>query len=190
MPFAARITGPMHLAHTRFFAESDDRLPLGFDRANQPADSINIGWPAYAGSSSLISTLDDMMTFMSANMGRAPADDPVSRVLPQLQSWQTVPCATPQEGGQGCASIETGLTWSRLRSKVPGLSTVWKNGNTKGFAAWIGFVAPNAGESSPSGVVALANQSSCPVGPLATCALASLNGRPLAPICSPTKLGQ
>jgi hypothetical protein len=123
-------------------------------------------------------------------MGRAPATDPIARVLPILQNWQTVPCANAQEGGQGCASIETGLAWSRLRSKVPGLSTIWKNGMTKGFAAWVGFIAPNDRESSPSGVVALANQASCPVGPLATCALASINGRPLAPLCMPQKVSQ
>jgi CubicO group peptidase (beta-lactamase class C family) len=187
---AERITGPMRLQHTRFFADRDMDLPIGFDRANLAADRSNIGWPAYEGSSALVSNLDDMMTFMTANMGRAPATDPVARVLPQLQSWQTVPCATPQEGGQGCASIETGLTWSRLRSKVPGLSTVWKNGMTKGFAAWIGFVEPMQGEISTTGIVVLANQSSCPVGPLATCALASLNGRPLAPLCLPSKVGQ
>jgi CubicO group peptidase (beta-lactamase class C family) len=187
---AARITEPMHLDHTRLFADSDIHLPVGMDRANQPTERMNIGWPAYEGSSALVSTLDDMMAFMSANMGRAEPTGPVARVLPLLQNWQTVPCATPQEGGQGCASIETGLTWSRLQSKVPGLSTVWKNGMTKGFAAWVGFVAPPSGEASTSGVVALASQASCPVGPLATCALASVNGRPLAPICNPSKLGQ
>jgi len=187
---AERITQPMHLDHTRFFSDADVKLPVGADRVDLPAEQINTGWPAYAGSSGLVSTLDDMMTFMSANMGRAAPDDPVSRVLSDLQNWQTVPCAKPKEGGQGCASIETGLTWSRLRSKVPGLSTIWKNGMTKGFAAWVGFVAPNAGEPSSSGVVALASQSSCPVGPLATCALASVNGRPLAPVCMPAKVGQ
>jgi len=187
---AERITGPMHLQHTRFYSDADVRLPIGIDRANLAAERMNIGWPAYEGSSALVSNLTDMMTFMSANMGLAPAGDPVARVLPQLQSWQTVPCASTQEGGQGCPSIETGLTWSRLPSKVPGLSTIWKNGVTKGFAAWVGFVAPNPGERSPSGVVALATQSSCPVGPLAICALASLNGRPLAPVCQPTKVGQ
>jgi hypothetical protein len=61
---------------------------------------------------------------------------------------------------------------------------------TKGFGAWVGFIAPSTGEISPSGVVALANQSSCPVGPLATCALASLNGRPLPPVCMPAKVSQ
>ncbi len=182
---AERITTPMNLPNTHFFVENDPHLPVGLDRAEQPADGYSSAWPAYRGASALVSTLDDMMIFLSANMDRGPADSPVARVLAKLQDWQTVPCASALEGGQGCASIETGLAWSRLQSKVPGLPTIWKNGMTKGFASWIGFVAPQPGEKSPSGVVVMASQGSCPVGPLAYCVLASLNGRPLAPTCLP-----
>ncbi len=185
-----RVTGPMRLANTRFYAESDPLVPIGYDRANQPVDRLITGSPAYAGANALVSTLDDMMAFLAANMGRSVKDDPVMSVLPQLQTWKTVPCATAQEGGQGCADTDSGLVWSRLPSKVRGLSTIWKNGMTKGFAAWIGFVAPDDNQPAPSGVVVLTSQSSCPVGPMASCALSVINGLPPAPICSPSKVVQ
>ncbi len=187
---AVRIAGPLHLEHTRLYNEGDARLPFGYDRANQPVERRNVGWPAYEGSGALVSTLNDMMTFLSANMGRGAVDDPVARVLPQLQNWQTVPCAIPQEGSPGCSTIDTGLAWSRLTSKVPGLSMIWKNGVTRGFAAWVGFAAPEATGPSKAGVVALASQSSCPVGPLATCALAAATGRPLGAVCTPARVSQ
>ncbi|MDR3375198.1 MAG: serine hydrolase [Ancalomicrobiaceae bacterium] len=187
----SRITRPMGLAHTRFFSENDPNLPTGIDRADRPADPVLSTWPAYEGSGGLVSSLGDMMRFLAANMNRAPKDGPVTGVLDRLQAWQSVPCATQLEGGQGCPSIDTGLAWSRLRSKVPGLSTIWKNGMTKGFSSWIGFVDAEGSPASNSGVVVLANQSSCPVGPLAACVLASINERPLAPTClPPVKVGQ
>jgi D-alanyl-D-alanine-carboxypeptidase/D-alanyl-D-alanine-endopeptidase len=187
---AERITRPLHLDHTRLNSDSDTKLPLGYDRANQPVDRMNIGWPAYEGSGALVSTLSDMMTFLGANMGLGAANGPITRVLPALHAWQTVPCAIPQEGGPGCATIDTGLGWTNLTSKVRGLSTIWKNGVTRGYSAWIGFVAPEANEPSKAGVIALANQSSCPIGQMASCALASVAGRPLAAQCFPAKQGQ
>ncbi|MDR3496566.1 MAG: serine hydrolase [Ancalomicrobiaceae bacterium] len=186
-----RIAKPMGLAHTRFYSDNDPKLPTGIDRADRPADPVLSTWPAYEGAGGLVSTLSDMMRFLAANMNRAPKDGPITGVINRLQAWQSVPCATQLEGGQGCASIDTGLAWSRQRSKVPGLLTIWKNGMTKGFSSWIGFVDPEGDAASKSGVVVLANQSSCPVGPLAACVLASVNDKPLAATClPPVKVGQ
>ena len=186
-----RFSRPLGLTGTHFYRDPEPQLAVGFDRADLPAERVASTWPAYDGSGALVSTLADMMTMLAANMDRGSADNGVAPVLARLQDWKTVPCASTQEGGQGCASMETGLGWSRLESKVPGLSTVWKNGMTKGFAAWIGFVAPVPGEQSPSGVVVRASQTSWPVGPLASCVLAVVNGRPPAAICLPqAKVGQ
>lgn len=68
--------------HTAFYSPSlDDELPAG-PPGTKP---YNVTWPAYDGAGGIVSTLDDMTSWLVLNMGLDPTS-PLTALLPTLQS--------------------------------------------------------------------------------------------------------
>jgi CubicO group peptidase (beta-lactamase class C family) len=115
------------------------RSAQGYTKAGNPTGSTMPGWPALGGAGQLYSTPDDMMKFLSFNMGLTQT--PLNSLLPDLhKSWRPV---------TGQAGRSQGLGWNILETKT---RTVWKNGTTPGFHSYIGFC-----KAKKSGVFVLSN---------------------------------
>jgi CubicO group peptidase (beta-lactamase class C family) len=122
-------------------------------------------WPAFNGAGALFSTVSDMQRFLAWNMGEIRGDVP-DGLLDDLHRSHF---ALPRPGAG------VGLGW-QIAPLGADLSVVWKNGNTLGYSAYIGFV-PHA----RSGIVLLANSAKCPLTRAGYQILAVLNGRAGAP---------
>jgi D-alanyl-D-alanine-carboxypeptidase/D-alanyl-D-alanine-endopeptidase len=115
------------------------RSAQGYTKAGNPTGSTMPGWPALGGAGQLYSTPDDMMKFLSFNMGLTQT--PLNSLLPDLhKSWRPI---TGQTGKS------QGLGWQIIETKT---RTVWKNGTTPGFHSYIGFC-----KAKKSGVFVLSN---------------------------------
>jgi CubicO group peptidase (beta-lactamase class C family) len=115
------------------------RAAQGYTKAGNATPSTMPGWPALGGAGQLHSTADDMMKFLSFNMGLTQT--PLNSLLPDLhKSWRPV---------AGQAGRTQGLGWNILETKT---RTVWKNGTTPGFHSYIGFC-----KAKKSGVFVLSN---------------------------------
>jgi D-alanyl-D-alanine-carboxypeptidase/D-alanyl-D-alanine-endopeptidase len=82
--------------------------------------------PTLAGAGALRSTVNDMLTFLAANLGSGPAD-----VCADLSATHVPRHDTGKVPGQ------IGLAW-HIRSGQ-GVDVVWHNGGTGGFHSFIGF---------------------------------------------------
>jgi serine-type D-Ala-D-Ala carboxypeptidase/endopeptidase len=119
------------------------RQAQGYGKTGWPAPFGMASWPALVGAGALRSTMDDMLDFLAFNMGLMQTD--LSSLLPLLQRhWH--PALHP--GGY------VGLAWQMLPLAGTRLTIIWKNGGTRGFSSFIGFV-----RETGTGVVVLVNQS-------------------------------
>jgi serine-type D-Ala-D-Ala carboxypeptidase/endopeptidase len=100
------------------------------------------GWnfSVFAAAGGVLSTGDDMLRYLQANMGKLP-----SPLWPAMQLAQKPRTATVK------TSDQIGLIWmTQMTSKGPDI--IWHNGMTGGYASFIGFTADRQ-----HGVVVLTN---------------------------------
>ena len=157
------IADPLNLVDTRAVllnVTPPTRAAQGYDKTGNATVSTMPGWPALGGAGQLYSTPDDMMKFLSFNMGLT--ETPLNSVLPDLhKSWRPI---TGQTGKS------QGLGWNIIETKT---RTAWKNGSTPGFHSYIGFC-----KAKKSGVFVLANSMQMKATPLGQELLGFLTGDP------------
>jgi CubicO group peptidase (beta-lactamase class C family) len=137
---AARITTPLGMRDTRITLTADlrDRLATGHDATGRPVANWDI--PTLAGAGALRSTVDDMLTFLQANL------DSTSVLWPAASATHGARVET------GVENLAVGLGW-HIFTRPTG-RIVWHNGGTGGYHSFAGF-DPERG----MGVVVLANSS-------------------------------
>jgi CubicO group peptidase (beta-lactamase class C family) len=157
------IAKPLNLVDTT--VDLDDaqtqRSAQGYNKTGDPTDMPMPTWPALGGGGQLYSTPDDMMKFLSFNMGLTQT--PLNSLLPDLhKSWRPI---------TGKPRQSQGLGWQIVETKT---RTVWKNGGTKGFRSYIGFC-----KAKKSGVFVLSNSLQLSSPDLGQELLGFLTGDPL-----------
>lgn len=136
-----RITGPLGM-HSTAIALSPDlqaRLTPGHDAQLRRA----VGWdlPTLAGAGAIRSTVNDLLTFVGANLGYVQS--PLASAMRAMLAVSR-PAGTPR--------LTVGLGWLTRISPAPKI--VWHNGGTGGYRSWIGF-----DPAARIGVVVLSNAS-------------------------------
>ena len=153
-----QILGPLGMVQTQPCSERmKATLPRGFDPNGNVASP---GWgpfPAYYGAGGLVSTPNDMMTWLQFNMGIIQAGG-LNDILPVTEasaapglSGSTVPglgwfITTLQEGGSGSAE----------------LTFIQKNGGLSGASSQMAFLPRNGCPASNAGVFVLTNLGNTP----------------------------
>jgi D-alanyl-D-alanine-carboxypeptidase/D-alanyl-D-alanine-endopeptidase len=135
------IDQPLNLVDTTVDLNPDQTLrrAQGYSTTGNPAQLSMPGFPGLGGAGQLYSTPDDMMKFLSFNMGLTQTS--LSSILQDLhKSWRPI---------TGKAGQSQGLGWQIVETKT---RTVWKNGTTPGFHSYIGFC-----KAKKSGVFVLSN---------------------------------
>ncbi|MEJ7810699.1 MAG: serine hydrolase [Gemmatimonadaceae bacterium] len=137
-----RILQPLGMSDTRvtLTPAMRARLTPGHDMAGKPVANWDL--PTLAGAGALRSTVNDMLTFLAANV--ATGAGPLSMVMPQARLSRH-PTDNP--------NLSIGLAWHLL--KGPGREIVWHNGGTGGYHSFIAF-----DPAARTGVVVLSNSSS------------------------------
>lgn len=132
-----RITGPLGMASTAITLDDalKQRLVAGHDGSRRPAANWDL--PTLAGAGALRSTVNDLLTFLSAQLGDSPS--PLASLLGVRR---------PADA----AGLEIALGWHIL--SAAGREIVWHNGGTGGYASFLCF-DPKA----RTGVVVLSNMS-------------------------------
>ena len=135
-----RILGPLGMDMTgiQLTPSMQVWLALGHDQQGEVAS--NWDFPTLAGAGALRSNMDDMLSFMEANLGVAETS------LEEAMRLSHVP---RQEAGAG---MRIGLNWHIMT--VGDAEIVWHNGGTGGYRTLMGFDAV-----SGIGVVVLTNSS-------------------------------
>ena len=114
-----------------------ERLAPGHDVALEPVANWDI--PAFAGAGALRSSVNDLLTFVEANLG--VRDSPLREALAATHvSRRTFPAP----------AMEIGLGW--LIRSAHQREIVWHNGGTGGYRSFVGFDL-----QSKTGVVVLSN---------------------------------
>ena len=137
-----RITQPLGMTSTAIglTAEMKPRLVAGHNAGRVAVPLWDI--PTLAGAGGLRSSADDLLIFLSAQLGLEPT---------ALSAAATSTLATRRPTGQ--AGLEIALGWHLL--KTPGGGEIaWHNGGTGGYRSFIGFNRANR-----TGVVVLSNMS-------------------------------
>lgn len=111
----------------------------GHNAALQPVANWDL--PTLAGAGALRSTVNDMLTFLAANIGLEKS--PLSKAMTSM---------TAVRRPTGVPNLEIALGWHI--STLDGQEIVWHNGGTGGYRSWIGF-----DPKSRTGVVVLSNTS-------------------------------
>jgi CubicO group peptidase (beta-lactamase class C family) len=135
----SRILDPLHMSNTRFapsLAEKD-RLAVGHDAHLQSTPSARL--PDLPGSTGMRSTANDLLDFLSANLGFTKTP-----LAPAMASMIANPRPT------GYTELKVGMGWHIVT--LDGVKMVWVNGQTRGFRSFIGY-APDL----HAGVVVLSN---------------------------------
>jgi serine-type D-Ala-D-Ala carboxypeptidase/endopeptidase len=151
----AELLEPLGMRDTGFLDERAElRLPRGFDSSGAAVRPGSGGFPAHHGSGGLVSTPDDLSTWLRFNMGLLP-DCPFNAMLGRLHA-QASPLRTP-------AGLAAATGWFLRDLPAPGtgevLPIVLKGGGLEAYMTWIGFVqSPQPGAvPSRAGVFALSN---------------------------------
>src|SRR5205823_4417979 len=116
-----------------------DRLAPGHNPALQPVSNWDL--PTLAGAGALRSTVNDLLTFVAANIGleKSPLANAMAAMIPPRRPT-------------GMPNLEIALGWHI--STRDGREIIWHNGGTGGYRSWIGF-----DPKSRTGVVVLSNTS-------------------------------
>jgi D-alanyl-D-alanine-carboxypeptidase/D-alanyl-D-alanine-endopeptidase len=152
---AKDILTPVGMMKTQPYVGSlDQLLPAGFESSGA---QVSPGWalfPGYYGAGGLVSTPNDMMTWLQLNMGILQIDR-ISRLLPRMQAPAAV-------GAKKFPSdTTTGLGWflSRMSTGKGGeLEVVWKDGDLGGFSSYMIFLPRTGCAPSQAGVFVLVNK--------------------------------
>lgn len=124
---AERITGPLGMTDTGIAVSGDalGRFAQGHDRRGRPVPHWEL--PTLAGAGALRSTVTDMLRFLDAQLGDAPAG------LAEAMRTTQEPRATR-------GALAVGLGWMSLPIKELGRRVIWHDGGTGGFRSVAGFV--------------------------------------------------
>jgi len=136
----SRITGPLGMNSTGITLTPEMKARLAVGHNEKLAATSNWDLPTLAGAGALRSSVNDMLTFLAANLGYVK-----SPLAPAMASMLAVRRTTgnPSTG-------EIGLGW--LIVKPSSEEIVWHNGGTGGYRSFVGF-EPKIG----IGVVVLSN---------------------------------
>jgi serine-type D-Ala-D-Ala carboxypeptidase/endopeptidase len=134
-----QIFKPLGMDHTSATQDEANRahLALGHDAAGKQV--ANWHFDALAGCGAIVSTANDMLRYLKANMGAQK-----SPLYPSMQFAQT-----PRVDVPGAAE-RVGLAW--MTRHDDGGDVIWHNGQTGGYASYLGFTADRQ-----HGVVILTN---------------------------------
>jgi CubicO group peptidase (beta-lactamase class C family) len=137
----ARITGPLEMTSTSITLTPDEkaRFAVGHDGDLKAVSAWDI--PTLAGAGALRSTANDMLTFLSANLGYTKT--PLASAMAAEISIRR-PTGVP--------GLEIAYAWHVITKD--GKSIIWHNGGTGGFRTFMGF-----DPETRVGVVALSNAS-------------------------------
>ncbi len=137
-----RVLQPLGLSHTRITLSPDmnQSLAIGHDEGRMP--TANWDMSTLAGAGALRSTVNDMLTFVEANLGR-----PASGLSAAMELTHVARRAAGDMDGH---PLQVGLGWHTLT--VDGHDIVWHNGGTGGYRSFIGF-----DKAQQRGVVVLTN---------------------------------
>ncbi|MFN2633604.1 MAG: serine hydrolase, partial [Thermoanaerobaculia bacterium] len=136
-----RILAPLQMRDTAITLSPAMRKRLAAGHDDSGAAVPNWDLPTLTGAGGLRSTVNDMLKFLAANLGKG---DPV--LVAVLTDTHRVRRATEQPG------LDIALAWHILHPFREEL--VWHNGGTGGYHSWIGFVAKRR-----AGAIVLSNSS-------------------------------
>ncbi|MCC6143122.1 MAG: beta-lactamase family protein, partial [Candidatus Hydrogenedentes bacterium] len=139
-----RLLRPLSMDHTAIALSEEQkaRLALPHERKDKVASNWDI--PTLAGAGGWRSTLPDMTAFLRAAMGDAPS--PLDRAF----ALAVKPRFKVQDG------VQIGLSWMITDSSLAGRPPlVWHNGQTGGYASFLGFR-----QDGSLGIVLLCNTAS------------------------------
>jgi len=134
-----RILEPLEMADTavNLTLPQQARMAIGHDRRLQPVANWDLA--VLAGAGSLRSTVNDLATFLEANLGL--------RQTPLREAMQRTHVPQVTDPAMG---MDLGLGW--LIADVDGRRFLWHNGATGGYSSFIGFDA-----EAREGIVILSN---------------------------------
>ena len=135
-----RITAPLAMKSTSIALSDSMRKRLALGHDPQRARTPNWDFPTLAGAGALRSTVNDLLTFLSANLGLTPTP-----LAPAMASMLATRRPTPSP------RLQVALAWHIL-SADDGREIVWHNGGTGGYRSFVGFDPKNR-----TGVVVLSN---------------------------------
>ena len=135
----SRICEPLGMKSTAITLSPDmkARLAAGHNQGLEPVANWEL--PTLAGAGALRSTANDLLNFLAANLGYTK-----SSLAPAMAAMLTVRRPT------GMPNVEVALGWHITTHE--GQETIWHNGGTGGYRAFIGFDPKRR-----IGVVALSN---------------------------------
>ena len=138
-----RLTGPLRMGDTRttLLDGMKERLAPPYSLDGKP--SRNWNFQVLAGAGALKSSVDDLLKFAAANLGKG---DP--RLVETLATCHAV------RHEPFPARLRVGLAWNHSPVRAGGAWVTWHNGGTGGYSAFIGFV-----KETGTAVVILANAS-------------------------------
>lgn len=138
----SRILQPLGMKSTAIVLDDGmkRRLAAGHNTEREPVPNWDL--PTVAGAGALRSTVNDMLAFLSAQLGHAP-----SALTPVMQSLLSERRPTTS------ATLDIALAWHILKTSRGG-EIVWHNGGTGGYRSYVGF-----DPQSRAGVVVLSNMS-------------------------------
>jgi len=148
-----RVLDPLGMKDTFFFEDlSIDEFALGYTYSTSPQTAVGPGWPelpAYNGAGGVVSTPNDMLTWLRYNMGliNTKKTESLTALLPLLQSPATPVLAFDE--------YQLGLSWflSPSSTDFP-VGAVWKDGEITGTNTFIEFLPwvtpPSLPDSSSS----------------------------------------
>ena len=136
-----RICDPLGMGDTRITLSPQQRLRLaeGHSRRGKPVANWDLN--AIAGAGALRSSVNDLLTFLSANLGLTKTD--------LLSAMETCHAARSEAGRKGS---RVGMGWHILEPPANDKRIIWHNGGTGGYCSYIGFI-----KETRTGVVVLSN---------------------------------
>ena len=156
-----RITGPLGMDSTRTELTPDLRSRLAAPHRSYPVITSNWDAPTLAGSGGILSTANDLLTFLAANMGITDTE-----LRPALQL-----ASTPQRPGEMWTLAYIGLGWNLPGS---GNGIHYHGGGHFGYSSFLAWDSEHK-----IGVVVLMNVYD---GPKERIAFPLLRGFPLTPV--------
>jgi len=135
-----RITGPLSMKSTSIALSDSMRKRLAAGHDAQRRRAANWDFPTLAGAGALRSTANDLLNFLSANLGRTPT--PLAPAMASMLATRR-PTTKPR--------MQVALGWHIITAD-DGRELVWHNGGTGGYRSFVGFDPKNR-----TGVVVLSN---------------------------------
>jgi serine-type D-Ala-D-Ala carboxypeptidase/endopeptidase len=162
----SRITGPLGMKSTRLMPSPDMKARMATGHDGKLSATSYWDFPAetsfVAGAGGLRSTVNDMLTFLAANM-EAMKNTDAAKPSPATGAGASAATGAALQPAMksllanrrptGNPGLEIALGWHVLKPPS-GREIVWHNGGTGGFRAWTGFDPANG-----LGVVVLSNTS-------------------------------